>query len=64
MTKYELTEIMTSLFRGNVGEARNISERVIYDNLCGLPEDEATRQNKLNYHAARLNSGHLLIDTR
>ena len=53
--KFELTEILTNLFDGNVGEARQQAESVLYDNTYSLTEErDRIRQDKANFDLAKL----------
>lgn len=56
MNKTEFAEILTSLFNGNAGEARQAAETVIYDNKYDLSEEwERQRQNRANFELAKFN---------
>lgn len=55
MNKSEFAEILTSLFNGNLGEARQTAENILYDNTYNLDEDyERIRQDKANFELAKL----------
>ena len=46
----EFKEILTSLFNGNAGEAKKISEQMSYDDVFNLSEEyDRRRQDRLNY---------------
>ena len=46
----EFKEILTSLFNGNVGEAKKISEQMSYDDVFNLSEEyDRRRQDRINY---------------
>lgn len=50
MSNTSFTEILTSLYNGNRGEARQAAEVVRYDNAYDLSEDfNRQRQNRINY---------------
>lgn len=56
MIKSEFAEILTSLFNGNAGEARQAAEAVIYDNTYDLSEEwERQRQYRANFELAKFN---------
>lgn len=55
MNKTEFAEILTSLFNGNSGEARQTAENILYDNTYNLEEDyERIRQDRANFDLAKL----------
>ena len=46
----EFKEILTSLFNGNAGEAKKISEQMSYDSVFNLSEEyDRRKQDRLNY---------------
>ena len=46
----EFKEILTSLFNGNVGEAKKISEQMSYDDVFNISEEyDRRKQDRLNY---------------
>ena len=46
----ELKEILTSLFNGNVGEAKKISEQMSYDDVFNISEEyDRRKQDRVNY---------------
>ena len=46
----EFKEILTSLFNGNTGEAKKISEQMSYDDVFNLSEEyDRRKQDRLNY---------------
>lgn len=46
----EFKEILTSLFNGNVGEAKKISEQMTYDDVFNISEEyDKRRQDRVNY---------------
>ena len=46
----EFKEILTSLFNGNAGEAKKISEQMSYDDVFNLSEEyDCRKQDRLNY---------------
>lgn len=46
----EFKEILTSLFNGNAGEAKKISEQMSYDDVFNLSEEyDRRKQDRLNY---------------
>lgn len=46
----EFKEILTSLFNGNAGEAKKISEQMSYDDVFNLSEEyDRRRQDRINY---------------
>ena len=50
MNKSDFTEIFTSLFNGNAGEARQISEQMSYDDVFNIPEEyDRRKQDRINY---------------
>lgn len=55
MSKKDFAEILTSLFNGNSGEARQTAENILYDNTYNLEEDyERIRQDRANFELAKL----------
>lgn len=49
------TEILTSLYNGNRGEAQQAAEVIKYDNTFSLSEEfERQKQYRANYEALRL----------
>lgn len=49
------TEILTSLYNGNRGEAQQAAEIIKYDNIADLSEEfERQKQYRANYEALRL----------
>ena len=50
MNKSDFAEIFTSLFNGNAGEAKKISEQMSYDDVFNLSEEyDRRRQDRINY---------------
>ena len=50
------TEILTSLYNGNRGEAQQAAEIIKYDNTADLSEKyDRRRQDRLNYEAMKFN---------
>ena len=50
MNKSEFAEIFTSLFNGNAGEARQLSEQVSYDDAFNISEEyDKRKQDRINY---------------
>ena len=46
----EFKEILTSLFNGNAGEAKKISEQMSYDDVFNISEEyDRRKQDRLNY---------------
>ena len=46
----EFKEILTSLFNGNAGEAKKISEQMSYDDVFNLSEEyDRRKQDRINY---------------
>ena len=46
----EFKEILTSLFNGNVGEAKKISEQMSYDDVFNISEEyDRRKQDRVNY---------------
>lgn len=46
----EFKEILTSLFNGNAGEAKKISEQMSYDDVFNLSDEyDRRKQDRLNY---------------
>lgn len=55
MNKSEFAEILTSLFNGNAGEARETAENILYDNTYDLTEEwQRIRQDRANFDLAKL----------
>ena len=50
MNKSDFTEILTALFNGNAGEARQVSEQMSYDDTFNLSEEyDRRKQDRINY---------------
>ena len=50
MNKSDFAEIFTSLFNGNAGEARQLSEQVSYDEVFNISEEyDKRKQDRINY---------------
>ena len=50
MNKSDFAEIFTSLFNGNAGEARQVSEQVSYDDVFNISEEyDRRKQDRINY---------------
>lgn len=50
------TEILTSLYNGNRGEAQQAAEIIKYDNTADLSEKyDRRRQDRLNYEVMKFN---------
>lgn len=50
------TEILTSLYNGNRGEAQQAAEVIKYDNTADLSEEyDRRRQDRLNYEVMKFN---------
>ena len=50
MNKSDFAEILTALFNGNAGEARQVSEQVSYDDVFNISEEYDKReQDRINY---------------
>ena len=48
--KSDFAEIFTSLFNGNAGEARQLSEQVSYDDVFNISEEyDKRKQDRINY---------------
>ena len=46
----EFKEILTSLFNGNAGEAKKISEQMSYDDVFNVSEEyDRRKQDRVNY---------------
>ena len=46
----EFKEILTSLFNGNAGEAKKISEQMSYDDVFNISDEyDRRKQDRLNY---------------
>lgn len=55
MNYTSFTEIFTSLYNGNRGEAQQAAEAIKYDNTFNLSEEfERQKQYRANYEALRL----------
>lgn len=55
MSKKDFAEILTSLFYGNAGEARQQAENILYDNTYDLTEEwHRIRQDRANFDLAKL----------
>lgn len=55
MSKKDFAEILTSLFNGNAGEARETAENILYDNTYDLTEEwQRIRQDRANFDLAIL----------
>lgn len=55
MSKSEFAEILTSLFNGNAGEARETAENILYDNTYDPTEEwQRIRQDRANFDLAKL----------
>ena len=54
MSYASFTEILTSLYNGNRGEAQQAAEAIKYDNTFNLSEEyDRRRQDRLNYEAMK-----------
>ena len=50
MNKSDLAEIFTSLFNGNAGEARQVSEQMSYDDTFNISDEyDRRKQDRINY---------------
>lgn len=50
MNKSEFAEILTALFNGNAGEARQVSEQISYDDVFNISEEyDRRKQDRINY---------------
>ncbi len=50
MNKSDFAEIFTSLFNGNAGEARQVSEQMSYDDVFNISEEyDKRKQDRINY---------------
>ena len=50
MNKSDFTEIFTSLFNGNAGEARQVSEQMSYDDTFNISDEyDRRKQDRINY---------------
>ena len=50
MNKSDFAEILTSLFNGNAGEARQVSEQMSYDDTFNISEEyDKRKQDRINY---------------
>ena len=50
MNKSDFAEILTALFNGNAGEARQLSEQVSYDDAFNISEEyDKRKQDRINY---------------
>ena len=49
----EFKEILTSLFNGNAGEAKKISEQMSYDDVFNISDEyDRRKQDRINYFEA------------
>lgn len=54
MNKSEFAEILTSLFNGNSGEARQTAENITYNDSFDIKEEwERKQQDRINYQLAK-----------
>ena len=50
MNKSDFAEIFTSLFNGNAGEARQVSEQMSYDDTFNISDEyDRRKQDRINY---------------
>ena len=50
MNKSDFAEILTSLFNGNAGEAKQVSEQMSYDDVFNIPDEyDRRKQDRINY---------------
>ena len=50
MNKSDFAEILTSLFNGNAGEARQVSEQMSYDDTFNISDEyDRRKQDRINY---------------
>lgn len=50
MNKSDFAEIFTSLFNGNASEARQVSEKMLYDDTFNIAEEyDRRKQDRINY---------------
>lgn len=62
MNYTSFTEILTSLYNGNRGEAQQAAEVVRYDNTFNLSEEyDRRRQHRLNYEALKNKQKEIII---
>lgn len=62
MSYASFTEILTSLYNGNRGEAQQAAEVVRYDNTFNLSEEyDRRRQRRLNYEALKNKQKEIII---
>lgn len=62
MNYTSFTEILTSLYNGNRGEAQRAAEVVRYDNTFNLLEEyDRRRQRRLNYEALKNKQKEIII---
>ena len=62
MNYTSFTEILTSLYNGNRGEAQQAAEVVRYDNTFNLSEEyDKRRQRRLNYEALKNKQKEIII---
>ena len=62
MNYTSFTEILTSLYNGNRGEAQQAAEVVRYDNMFNLSEEyDRRRQRRLNYEALKNKQKEIII---
>ena len=65
MNKSDFAEILTALFNGNAGEARQVSEQMLYDDTFNISDEyDRRKQDRINYFEVlklRKNSSRLHI---
>lgn len=62
MSYASFTEILTSLYNGNRGEAQQAAEVVRYDNTFNLSEEyDKRKQRRLNYEALKNKQKEIII---
>ena len=50
MNKSDFAEILTALFNGNAGEARQVSEQMLYDDTFNISDEyDRRKQDRINY---------------
>ena len=50
MNKSDFAEILTALFNGNAGEAKQVSEQMSYDDVFNIPDEyDRRKQDRINY---------------
>ena len=50
MNKSDFAEILTSLFNGNAGEAKQVSEQMSYDDTFNISDEyDRRKQDRINY---------------